>query len=40
MDVLMRKIQGEVPLYMLFADDIVLIEEIRDRVDAKLEVLR
>ncbi|KAG5606935.1 hypothetical protein H5410_028427 [Solanum commersonii] len=34
MDELTRSIQEEVPWYMLFADDIVLIDETRDRVNA------
>ncbi|XP_070042688.1 secreted RxLR effector protein 78-like [Nicotiana tomentosiformis] len=40
MDVLTRRIQGEVPWCMLFADDIVLIDETRDSVSAKLKVWR
>ncbi|XP_060172285.1 uncharacterized protein LOC132603305 isoform X1 [Lycium barbarum] len=40
MDCLMRRIQGEVPWCMLFADDIVLIDETRSGVNAKLEVWR
>ncbi|XP_070022785.1 secreted RxLR effector protein 78-like [Nicotiana sylvestris] len=40
MDVLSRHIQGEVPWCMLFADDIVLIDETRSRVNARLEVWR
>ncbi|XP_070040367.1 uncharacterized protein [Nicotiana tomentosiformis] len=40
MDVLTRNIQGEVSRCMLFADDIVLIDEMRGRVNAKLEVWR
>ncbi|XP_019261269.1 PREDICTED: uncharacterized protein LOC109239202 [Nicotiana attenuata] len=39
MDVLSRHIQGEVPWCMLFADDIVLIDEMRSEVNARLEVL-
>ncbi|XP_070034465.1 uncharacterized protein [Nicotiana tomentosiformis] len=37
MDVLTRHIQGEVPWCMLFADDIVLIDKMRDGVNAQLE---
>ncbi|XP_060179517.1 B3 domain-containing protein REM17-like isoform X4 [Lycium barbarum] len=37
MDGLTRQIQGEVPWCMLFADDIVLIDETRSGVNAKLE---
>ncbi|XP_060211622.1 uncharacterized protein LOC132639158 [Lycium barbarum] len=40
MDCLTRRIQGEVPWCMLFADDIVLIDETRSGVNAKLEVWR
>ncbi|PHT39805.1 hypothetical protein CQW23_18659 [Capsicum baccatum] len=40
MDVLTRRIQGEVPWCMLFADDIVLIDETRRGVNDKLEVWR
>ncbi|XP_070045018.1 uncharacterized protein [Nicotiana tomentosiformis] len=40
MDVLTQHIQGEVPWCMLFADDIVLIDEIRSRLNAKVEVWR
>ncbi|XP_059310956.1 uncharacterized protein LOC132062393 [Lycium ferocissimum] len=39
-DVLTRHIQGEVPCCMLFANDIVLIDETSDGVNAKLEVWR
>nr|XP_009798620.1 PREDICTED: uncharacterized protein LOC104244819 [Nicotiana sylvestris] len=39
-DVLMRNIQGEVLWCILFVDDIVLIDETRDRVNDKLEVWR
>ncbi|XP_049364482.1 uncharacterized protein LOC125829275 [Solanum verrucosum] len=37
MDELTRSIQERVPWCMLFADDIVLIDETRDRVSARLE---
>ncbi|XP_070054033.1 uncharacterized protein [Nicotiana tomentosiformis] len=37
MDVLTRHIQGDVPWCMLFADDIVLIDEAQDSVNAQLE---
>lgn len=40
MDELTRHIQDEVPWCMLFADDIVLMEETRDRVNDRLEVWR
>ncbi|KAF3622002.1 putative pre-mRNA-processing factor 6-like [Capsicum annuum] len=40
MDVLTRRIQGEVPWYMLFADDVVLIDGTRGGVNDKLEVWR
>ncbi|XP_070036177.1 uncharacterized protein [Nicotiana tomentosiformis] len=39
-DVLTRYIQGEVPWCMLFADDIVLIDETRCGVNERLEVWR
>ncbi|XP_070047292.1 secreted RxLR effector protein 78-like [Nicotiana tomentosiformis] len=38
MDVLTCHIQGEVPWCMLFAHDIVLIDETRDNMNAQLEV--
>ena len=38
MDELTRAIQDEIPWFMLFADDIVLIDEMRTRVNAKLEL--
>ena len=37
MDGLAAHIQEDVPQYMLFTDDIVLIDELRDGVNAKLE---
>nr|XP_009788851.1 PREDICTED: uncharacterized protein LOC104236591 [Nicotiana sylvestris] len=40
MDVLSRHIQGEVPWCILFADDIVLIDETRSGVNTRLEVWR
>ncbi|KAF3674589.1 putative peptidyl-prolyl cis-trans isomerase FKBP17-1, chloroplastic-like [Capsicum annuum] len=40
MDVLTRSIQRQVPLCMLFADDVVLIDESRQGVNDKLEVWR
>ena len=40
MDELTRAIQGEMPWCMLFADDIVLVDETRDGVNAKLELWR
>ena len=40
MDVLTQRIQGEVPWCMLFADDVVLIDETREGVKYKLEVWR
>ncbi|XP_075083631.1 secreted RxLR effector protein 78-like [Nicotiana tabacum] len=38
MDSLTRHIQGEVPWYLLFADDVVLIYETRGGVNERLEV--
>ncbi|KAF3680620.1 hypothetical protein FXO37_03240 [Capsicum annuum] len=40
MDVLTRRIQGEVPWCMLFVDDVVLIDETRGGVNDKLKVWR
>ena len=40
MDELTRAIQDEIPWCMLFADYIVLIDETRVRVNAKLELWR
>uniref|UniRef100_A0A1S4D3V6 Reverse transcriptase domain-containing protein n=1 Tax=Nicotiana tabacum TaxID=4097 RepID=A0A1S4D3V6_TOBAC len=37
MDALTRHIQGEVPWCMLFADDIILIDETRAGVNERLE---
>nr|XP_016495952.1 PREDICTED: uncharacterized protein LOC107814963 [Nicotiana tabacum] len=39
-DALTRHIQREVPWYMSFVDDIVLIDEMRDVVNKSLEVWR
>ena len=40
MDELTRAIQDEIPWCILFADEIVLIDETRARVNSKLEVWR
>ncbi|XP_047251467.1 uncharacterized protein LOC124886634 [Capsicum annuum] len=40
LEVLMWKIHGEVPYYLLFTDDVVLIDEMHSGVNAKLEVWR
>ena len=40
MNVVTRDIQGEIPWCMLFADDVVLIDESRIGVDRKLELWR
>ena len=40
MDELARAIQYEIPWCMLFADDIVLVDETRAGVNAKLELWR
>ena len=40
MDELTRAIQDEMPWCMLFADDIVLVDETRAGVNAKLELWR
>ena len=37
LDELTREIQDEVPWCLLFADDIVLVDETRQRVNDKLE---
>ena len=39
-DELTRRIQEEVPRCMLFVDDVVLIDETREGVNAKLELWR
>ena len=38
MDELIRAIQDKIPWCMLFVDDIVLIDETRAEINAKLEV--
>jgi hypothetical protein len=40
MDEVTRDIQGGIPWCMLFANDVVLVDESRTRVDQKLELLR
>jgi hypothetical protein len=40
MDEVTRDIQGGIPWCMLFADDVVLLDESRMRVDQKLELWR
>ena len=40
MDELTRAIQDEIPWYMLFADDIVLVDETRTGINTKLELWR
>lgn len=37
MDELMKDVQDEVLLYMLFVDDIVLVDETKDGVNTKVE---
>jgi hypothetical protein len=39
-DEVTRDIQGGIPWCMLFADDVVLVDESRTRVDQKLELWR
>jgi hypothetical protein len=38
MDEVTRDIQGDIPWYMLFPDDVVLVDESRTGVDQKLEL--
>lgn len=40
MDEVMQHIQGEVPWFMLFADNIVLLDETRGEVNDRMEVWR
>jgi hypothetical protein len=40
MDDVMKDIQGDIPWCMLFVVDVVLIDEIRVRVNIKLELWR
>jgi hypothetical protein len=40
MDEVTRDIQGGIPLCMLFADDVVLVDESKTGVDQKLELWR
>jgi hypothetical protein len=40
MDEVTRDIQGGISWYMLFADDVILVDESRTRVDQKLELWR
>ena len=40
MDYVTRDIQGDIPWCMLFADDVVLIDESRTGVNQKLELWR
>jgi hypothetical protein len=40
MDEVTRDIQGGIPWYMLFADDVVLVNESRTGVDQKLKLWR
>jgi hypothetical protein len=38
MDEVIRDIQGSITWYMLFADDVVLVDENRTGVDQRLEL--
>jgi hypothetical protein len=40
MDEVTRDIQGGIPWCMLFADDVILVDESRMEVDQKLELCR
>jgi hypothetical protein len=40
MDEVTRDIQGGISWYMLFTDDVILVDESRMGVDQKLELLR
>ena len=40
MDEVTRDIQGDIPWYMLFADDVVLVDESRTGVNQKLKLWR
>jgi hypothetical protein len=40
MDEVTRHIQGDIPWCMLFADDVILVDESRTEVDQKLELWR
>jgi hypothetical protein len=40
MDEVTRDIQGSIPWCMLFADDVVLVDESKTRIDLKLELWR
>jgi hypothetical protein len=40
MDEVTKDIQGGIPWCMLFADDVILVDESRARVDNKLELWR
>jgi hypothetical protein len=39
-DEVTRDIQGDIPWYMLFADDVVLVDKSREGVNRKLELWR
>jgi hypothetical protein len=40
MDEVTRDIQGDIPWYILFADDVVLVDDSQARVNRKLELWR